>query len=337
MFKSFKAEVDLQLNKRIKQVRSNRGGEYYSRYDGSREQCQGPFVKFLEKNGIVPQYTMPGSPAMNGIAERRNHTLMEMVRSMLSHTILPLSLWGEALKAAAYILNRVPTKTANKTPYELWTGRKPSLQHFRIWGCLAEARPYRPNENKLDEKTVSCYFVGYAERSHGYKFYDPINRIIFETGTVKFFENISVQEENMYQSSDLMPHEDDLIQNVQEIIQTEEDNLQIAQEIMQDDQYAQKSNDANGESSTSQEQVPIRKSTRVRKTSISDDYVVYLEEHEFDIGMMEEDPENIHQALKCQNSDKWIEAMNEEIKSMYDNKIWDIIPLPEGLKPIGCK
>jgi hypothetical protein len=62
---------------------------------------------------------MPGSPAMNGVAERRNHTLMKIVRSMLSHTILSLSLWREALKAAAYILNSVPTKTANKTPYEL--------------------------------------------------------------------------------------------------------------------------------------------------------------------------------------------------------------------------
>jgi transposase InsO family protein len=131
-FKSFKFEVELQLNKMIKGVRSNRGGEYYGRSDGSGEQRPGPFAKFLENNGIVPQYTMPSSPAINGVAERRNQTLMEMVRSMISHTSLPLNLWGEALKTAAYILNWVPTKTANKTPYELWTGRKPSLQYFRI-------------------------------------------------------------------------------------------------------------------------------------------------------------------------------------------------------------
>ena len=142
---------------------------------------------------------MPGSPAMNGVAERRNRTLMEMVRSMISHTSLPLSLWGEALKTAAYILNRVPTKAANKTPYELWTGRKPSLQHLRIWGCPAEARPYRPQEKKLDQRTISCYFVGYAERSRGYKFYDPTNRTIFETNTVKFFEDVIVQEGNKNQ------------------------------------------------------------------------------------------------------------------------------------------
>jgi hypothetical protein len=65
---------------------------------------------------------MSGSPAMNGVAERHNRTLMEMVRSMISHTSLPLNLWGEALNTAAYILNQIPTKATNKTPYELWTG-----------------------------------------------------------------------------------------------------------------------------------------------------------------------------------------------------------------------
>jgi hypothetical protein len=67
---------------------------------------------------------------MNDVAERRNRTLMEMVRNMISHTSLPLNLWGESLKTTTYILNRLPTKIANKTPYELWTRQKPSLQHF---------------------------------------------------------------------------------------------------------------------------------------------------------------------------------------------------------------
>jgi GAG-pre-integrase domain/Integrase core domain len=78
-FKSFKSEVELQLNKRIKGVRSDRGGEYYGRSDSLGEQRPGPFIKFLEDNGIVPQYTMSGSPTMNSVAERRNRTLMEMV------------------------------------------------------------------------------------------------------------------------------------------------------------------------------------------------------------------------------------------------------------------
>ena len=109
MFKSFKVEIETQLNKRIKNVRSDCGGEYYGKYDGSCEQRPGPFAKFLEECGIVPQYTMPGSPSMNGVAERRNRTLKDMVRSMINHSNLPISLWGEALKTTAFILNRVPT------------------------------------------------------------------------------------------------------------------------------------------------------------------------------------------------------------------------------------
>jgi len=163
VFKSFKAEVENQLSKRIKCVRSDRGGEYYGRYDGSGEQRPGPFAKFLEECGIVPQYTMPGTPSMNGVSERRNRTLKEMVRSMICHSTLPESLWGEALKTTAYILNRVPTKATAKTPYELWTSKKPSLKHLRIWGCPAEARPYKPHAKTLDSKTVSSYFIGYAE------------------------------------------------------------------------------------------------------------------------------------------------------------------------------
>ena len=130
VFKSFKAEVENQLGKTIKAIRSDRGGEYYGRFDGSGEQRPGPFARFLEECGIVPQYTMPGNPNMNGVAERRNRTLKDMVRSMICHTTLPHSLWGDALKTAIYILNRVLTKARNKTPYELWTDKKPVLKHL---------------------------------------------------------------------------------------------------------------------------------------------------------------------------------------------------------------
>ena len=93
MFKSFKVEVENQLNKRIKNVRSDHGGEYYGKYDGSSEQRLGPFAKFLEECGIVPQYTMSCSPSMNGVIERQNRTLKDIVRSMISHSHLPKSLW----------------------------------------------------------------------------------------------------------------------------------------------------------------------------------------------------------------------------------------------------
>ena len=130
MFKNYKAEVENQLGKRIKSVRSNHSGEYYERYDGLGKQRPGPFATFLEECGIVPQYTMLGSPSMNGVGKRQNRTLKDMVRSMITHSTLLELLWGKALKTAAYLLHRVPTKATIKSLYELWTGKKPSLKYL---------------------------------------------------------------------------------------------------------------------------------------------------------------------------------------------------------------
>ena len=79
-----------------------------------------------------------------------------------------------------------------------------------------------------------------------------------------------------------------------------------------------------------QEQVPLRRSTRERRNAILDDYIVFLQEHEDDNGMMEDDPINFHQAMKSSNSQKWIDAMKGEYKSMQYNKFWELVPLPEG-------
>jgi hypothetical protein len=79
----------------------------------------------------------------------------------------------EALKTAIHILNRVPSKSVLKTPYELWTRREPSLNYLRVWGCPAEAKEFNPIIRKLDSKTVSCRFIGYPDKSKGYCFYYP--------------------------------------------------------------------------------------------------------------------------------------------------------------------
>ena len=104
-FKTYKAKVEKQRENKIKIIRSDRGREYYGRYT-EKGQMPGPFAKFLQEEGIIAQYTMPGTPQQNGVSERRNRTLMDMVRSMMSNSDLPLSLWSETLKTVMYILNR---------------------------------------------------------------------------------------------------------------------------------------------------------------------------------------------------------------------------------------
>ena len=126
-FKEFQKEVENQLDKTIKLLRSDRGGEYMSQ----------EFDDHLKRRGIVPQLTPPGTPQRNGVSERRNRTLLDMVRSMMSKSDLPLSFWGYALETAAFTLNRVPSKSVDKTPHEMWTGKSPSLSFLKIWGCEA--------------------------------------------------------------------------------------------------------------------------------------------------------------------------------------------------------
>ncbi|KAK8680516.1 hypothetical protein V6N13_109459 [Hibiscus sabdariffa] len=115
-FKEFKNEVQNQNGKSIKAHRSDRGGEYLSQ----------DFDELLKECGIVSQLTPPGTPQWNGVSERRSRTLLDMVRSMMSHSDLPISFWGHALETAAFTLNRVPSKSVQKTPYEIWTGKCPN-------------------------------------------------------------------------------------------------------------------------------------------------------------------------------------------------------------------
>jgi transposase InsO family protein len=171
-FKIFKAEVENQHNLKIKMVRSDRGGEYYG-WHIPYGQVHEPFARFLQENGILAQYSTPGESQLNGVAERHNHTLMDMVRSMMSYSNLPLSLWMETLKIAIHILNRVPSKLVSKTSYELWTERVPSLKHLRVWGSPAKTKVFNQNIGKLDPKTVSCHFIGYPEKSKDFRFYCP--------------------------------------------------------------------------------------------------------------------------------------------------------------------
>ena len=92
----------------------------------------------------------PGTPQRNGVSERRNRTLLDMVRFMMSLTDLPLSFWGYALETAGFTLNRAPSKSVETTPYELWFGKKPKLSFLKVLACDAYVKKLQPD--KLEPK-----------------------------------------------------------------------------------------------------------------------------------------------------------------------------------------
>ncbi|WJZ96894.1 hypothetical protein VitviT2T_015540 [Vitis vinifera] len=185
-FVLYKTEVENQLNKKIKVLRSDRGGEYES-----------PFVDICAQHGIIHETTAPYSPQSNGVAERKNRTLKEMMNAMLISSSLPQNMWGEAILIANYLLNKVPKKKAEKTPYELWKGRKPSYTYLRMWGCLAKVAVPPPKKVKIGPKTIDCIFIGYAHNSNAYRFPvyesnipDIHKNTIMESRNASFFEDV---------------------------------------------------------------------------------------------------------------------------------------------------
>jgi transposase InsO family protein len=122
-FKIYKAEVENQLENKIKRVRSDRGVEYLSN----------EFGEYCTEHGIILETTAPYSPQSNGVAQRKNQTLRDLVNAMLDSSGLSKSWWGEAILATCFVLNRVPSAKGDKTPYEGWKGRKPTLGFLRAW------------------------------------------------------------------------------------------------------------------------------------------------------------------------------------------------------------
>ncbi|GJY05503.1 retrotransposon protein, putative, ty1-copia subclass, partial [Tanacetum coccineum] len=182
-FKVFKNEVENQLGKTIKALRSDRGGEYISQ----------EFKDYLKACGIVQQQTPPYTPQHNVMSETRYRTLLDMVRSMMNLTTLSLSFWKYDQEFATRILNMVPTKKVDKTPYELWYGKVPNLSYLKVWGC--EALVKRDTPNKLQQRSVKCIFIGYPKETMGYYFYFPPKNKIVVARYGEFFEKSIISQE----------------------------------------------------------------------------------------------------------------------------------------------
>ncbi|MCO5572729.1 hypothetical protein L7F22_026488 [Adiantum nelumboides] len=178
VFAIFQHYVSMVENETGCKVQStDRGSEYMS----------GAFKDFLGKKGIKDQCTMPYTPQQNGVAERKNRSLMDMARCMLKAKSLPHKLWMEAVACAAHVLNRCPTRALKTiTPYESWYDKRPSVSYLRVFGCLAYAHIPQQLRGKLDDKAIKCIFVGYSSGSKGYRLYNPATNKIFESRDVIF-------------------------------------------------------------------------------------------------------------------------------------------------------
>ena len=164
-FKVVKTQAESESEEKLKCFRTDMGGEFNSE----------EFGFYCDKNDIKRHLTAPYSPQQNGVVERKNRTIMSCVRSMLKEKKLPLELWAEVVNTCVYVLNRSYTKSLeNVTPYERWSGRKPAVDHLRVFGSVVHVKT-TGMLNKLQDRSVMMVFIGYERGTKAYRCLNPLN------------------------------------------------------------------------------------------------------------------------------------------------------------------
>lgn len=163
-FKEFKEMTEAEVDKRIRCLRTDNGGEYTS----------DEFFYFLRECRVRHQFTCANTPQQNSVAERKNRHLAEICRSMLHAKNVPRRFWAEAMKTVAFVINRLPQQRLNfSSPFEKLWNIKPTISYFRVFGCVCYV--FVPNHlrSKMDKKVVRCVLVGYDSQRKGWRCCDP--------------------------------------------------------------------------------------------------------------------------------------------------------------------
>ena len=312
-FLDWKALAENEYEKRLKTLRSDRGGEYVS----------GEFEEYLTQNGIHHDKTVAHTPEQNGVAERANRTIVETVRSMLADGKLEKHFWAEAVNTAVYLRNRSPTVAVEgKTPHEALTGKKPQAQALRVFGAQGYAHIPKEERRKLDHKSRKCIFLGYEQGTKGYRLYNPDTGKVFISRDVILDEGRKESEDRKV--SDKVPTQ--VKQNTggpQMNARTEEQDKGNEAENAVDLEIS----DDEGENDDDPPGRPIRDRRQ------PDRYGEWL-----NFSQSDEEPNTFQQAMVSSNKAKWEQAMNSEIQSLLDHDAWELVDkLPKGAKALGSK
>ncbi|GJX69951.1 retrovirus-related pol polyprotein from transposon TNT 1-94 [Tanacetum coccineum] len=180
ILKSFITGIENLVDHKVKVIRCDNGTEFKNR----------EMNQFCEMKGILRQFSVARTPQQNGVAERRNRTLIEAARTMLADSKLPTTFWAEAVNTACYVQNKVlVVKPHNKTPYELFHGRTPTLSFMRPFGCPVTILNTIDHLGKFDGKADEGFFVGYSLNSKAFRVFNSRTRIVEENLHIRFSES----------------------------------------------------------------------------------------------------------------------------------------------------
>lgn len=338
--KQFFVLVKNQFSTVIKTVRSDNGYEFF------KNEC----TEFFNMSGIVHQSSCVYTPQQNGVAERKHRHLLEVARSLKFQSHVPSKFWGECVLTACFLINRLPTPILSwKCPFELLYHKSPDFSRLKVFGCLAYAT--NPSyHDKFSHKAIPSVFMGYSLVQKGYLLFSLETKTFFVNRDVVFHETIfpfKIPTKPVLPFPDVDPSI---------FLQLEpSSSLFIPSSSSSSSCVPEPS--FNPSMPTA---VPLRRTTRsVKQPPWMKDYVcsnqsstscatslfpivaVYSSSHlpihtqlfAAHVSSLLE-PRTYDEALL---DPRWVDAMQKEIQALEANGTWEIVPLPPGVVPIGCK
>jgi hypothetical protein len=214
-----------------------------------------------------------------------------------------------------YLVNRSPSSALDdKTPHEVWYGKKPSLQHLRVFGCDAYVHVPKENRSKPDKKAEKCIFIGYKDGVKGYKLWNP------ETKKIVYSRDVVLREVKDVSKQEFLPTQDE----------PEKIELEL------DDAKSESSEEEEVEEEEEEPHTPVlRRSVRDRRQPerySSPDF-----RSNFSLYITDDDPRTVREVVNSEDSKLWKKAMVEEMGALDKNEAWDIVELPTRRKSVGRK
>nr|GEZ83720.1 ribonuclease H-like domain-containing protein [Tanacetum cinerariifolium] len=165
ILRKFITEIENLKDLKVKIIRCDNGGEFRNK----------EMNDFCSRKWIKREFSNARTPQQNGVAERRNRTLIEAARTMLADAKLPVTFWAEAVNTACYVQNRViVNKSQNKTPYELFNGRTHAIRFLKPFGCHVIILNTLDNLGKFEAQGDGGYIIGYSMSSKAFRVHDAL-------------------------------------------------------------------------------------------------------------------------------------------------------------------
>lgn len=333
IFLALKSDVLENLIKFCKSVQNEKGYSITSiRSDHGGEFDNDALELFCNEHGFNHNFSAPRTPQQNGVVERKNRTIQEMARSMLKEISLPKYFWAEAVNTSCYILNRVFIRpNMNKTPYELWKGRKPNIGYFRVFGCKCFILNTKDNLGKFDAKSDVGIFIGYSTHSKAYRIYNKRTNVVEESIHVAFDETNSTTSKSI--------DDDDvgLGDELQKLDIGESSNA--SSQIPKEDPPKEEVNESQGINSNLPREWKLNSAHPIDQILGDHSRGVTTRKSlrnlcNFNAFISQIEPKNFKEA---EFDESWLLAMQEEINQFVRNDVWELVPRPLHQSVIGTK